>query len=151
MLFQNLSFPKNFNGPITRKSIVHDPERLPGILASTRVLSYLQSLTISMRSCRNITNIGDAELLFSVLDRLPYLRELVEVSLSPRMLDLLCARAAEHLLHVTICHCKCPSEYDVPVPTLAMTRLTYLLRTRTRAGSSTDWSRLPCTPSARST
>ena len=123
VLFREVAFPKNSNSWISPGPPIHDPERLPGILANKRLLSYVRSLTISMRDSPNIGKIEDVEFLFSMLDRFPCLKGLYLdfLNLSPPMLSHLCALTIERPLDVTLYLCTSPGDYNVPVPTLAIT------------------------------
>ena len=116
-MFRELSFPKL---SVTR---IHNPERLPGILANTQLLTYIHSLTISMIMAPSILKIEEVEFSFSVLARFPHLKalRLESLSLSPPMVDHFCALATERPLDVTFHSCSSP--YDAPIPTLGITRI----------------------------
>lgn len=119
MLFQELSFPKR------SVALIYDPERLLGILANTRLLTYVHSLTISMRRTPIVLRIEEVEFLFSVLARFPHLKDLrlESLSLSQPMVDHFCALVAERPLDVTFDTCSSP--YDAPIPTLGITGIKY--------------------------
>jgi len=103
---------------------------LPEVMQNDRLVSYIQTLVISLDEAFQHLEVNTIELLFTALHKMRRLRdiELLGIPFTTTMLDQLCEVLSTRLYNVNLRHCLYPADYTIKQPALKIQRLSLVAR-----------------------